>query len=187
MSQATLVFERNSMLSTTVTRGGSPLYAVSTDKHGLTTEVRAPGTDTLLVRVARRDIFPDTIAFAADANSKPMRLSKWLKRSTLADGFSAATFDTPAGACVLRTHPVYRLAVYTADLTCIIAHWKPDAAMALVLAKGTTLDAASEVRIFAAFLYEEQRMRVADRNGEVAASKGIYSAVYHVDMYPQGG
>ncbi|KAJ7488276.1 hypothetical protein FB451DRAFT_734368 [Mycena latifolia] len=187
MSQAALVFERNSMLSTTVTRGGSPLYAISTDQHGSTTEVRAPGTDTLLVRIARRDILPDTIAFPADANSKPMRLSKWLKRSTLVDGFPAATFDTPAGAWVLRTHPVYRLAVYTADLTRIIAHWQPDAAMVLVLAKGTTLDAASEVRILAAFLYEEQRMRVADRNGEVAASKGIYRVMQHQNVYSLGG
>ncbi|KAJ7691044.1 hypothetical protein B0H17DRAFT_1134061 [Mycena rosella] len=184
MSKATvLAFESNSMLATTIARGGAPLYAVSTNQHGSTTEIRAPGTNTLLARIARRELLPDTIAFA---DGKPARLSKWLKQSTLADGLPGATFDTPLGACVLRAHPEHRLALYSADLTRIVAHWGgqslPPAVplapmqvtMALVFPKA--VDAASEGRILAAFLFQEQRTRVAERNGEVHATAVMYRA-----------
>ncbi|KAJ7691046.1 hypothetical protein B0H17DRAFT_1201386 [Mycena rosella] len=166
-----LAFESNSMLATMITRGGAPLYAVSTNQHGSTTEIRAPGTNTLLARIARRELLPDTIAFA---DGKPTRLSKWLKQGTLADGLPAATLDTPPGVCVLRAHPEHRLT----PLPPAVALAPTQVTMALVFPKA--VDAGWEVRILAAFLFQEQRTRIAERNSEVHATAVMYRAEFGI-------
>ncbi|KAJ6576029.1 hypothetical protein DFH09DRAFT_1150226 [Mycena vulgaris] len=173
-----LVFEKNSMVSTTITQNAVPVYAVSTSTHGGTTEVRATGTDALVARIARKELLPDTVKFPDFQGGKSMRLSKWLKRTTLADGIPAATFETSSGVCVLCIDPVHRLVLYSADRTTIIAHWqlKTDSSpMALVIAPKMQ---HAQAMILAAFLYEEQKMRATERNGEVQSASALYQAKY---------
>lgn len=95
----------------------------------------------------------------------------------------AYALETHIGACVLRTHPVHRLAVrqlslcacfnlidvlqlYSPDLNTIVAHWeRHPGSMILVLSPGIE---ASQAQILVAFLYEEQKMRADEmsRSGE---------------------
>jgi hypothetical protein len=101
--------------------------------------------------------------------------------------------ETALGTRLLRTHPVYRLAVrnkllpaqiideahtlqlYTADLTTIIAHWQQGTPMSLILAPEVV---TSQAQILAAFMYEEQRLRVRERNGQVQAEAALWRARY---------
>ncbi|KAJ7509452.1 hypothetical protein B0H11DRAFT_1959699 [Mycena galericulata] len=159
-----LNFGRDSMQTTTVLCRGKPVYAISTDQHGATTEVRVPGTQALVARIARKELLPDTVAFPDVGDGKALRVSKWLRRTKLADGLPAAILETDIGECVLRIHPEYRLALFTPDLSIIIAHWESGVTPpTLVLAPGIE---RSQAHILAAFLYEEQKMRIAERNGD---------------------
>ncbi|KAJ7755303.1 hypothetical protein DFH07DRAFT_821748 [Mycena maculata] len=174
-----LVFERNSMLETTILRHASPVYRVSTNRHGSTTEVCVPGTHTIIARIVRKEILPDTVAFSDTNGGKAVRVSRWLKRTKQADGRSEAILETDIGACILRTHPDYRLALYDADLSTIVAHWapltRPPSPPTLVLAPGIE---RSQVKILVAFLCEEQKLRIAEKNSTVKAAayraKGRY-------------
>ncbi|KAJ6529674.1 hypothetical protein B0H19DRAFT_1193013 [Mycena capillaripes] len=169
-----LVFEKNSMMDTTITRNGSPIYKVSTDKHGSTTEVHAPGTDTVLARIVRRELFPDTVLFPEDDNGKSTRVSKWLKRTTLADNSTAVTLETVWGSSVLGTHPDYGLALYGPDRSNIIARWRlqtQSSPLALIIASGLE---RFQAQILTAFLYEEQRLRITDKNRRLDFETTVY-------------
>ncbi|KAJ7930989.1 hypothetical protein B0H13DRAFT_1960077 [Mycena leptocephala] len=131
-----LVFGTDSMLNCTITRNGAPEYTVSTKKGGSTTEVHASGTDTLLARIARKDLFPSTVGCFA---------------------------ETDVGICYLRLHPTLRLALYSADLSTIIVHWAlktESSPRTLIIAPGVE---RSHAQILAAFLYEDERLRKAVR------------------------
>lgn len=84
--QIRLEFESNSMLDTIVLRHSDPLYTVSTNKHRSTTEMRVAMTHELVAHIERKELLPDTVAFACDNGGKAMRVSKWLKHMKLADG-----------------------------------------------------------------------------------------------------
>ncbi|KAJ7128354.1 hypothetical protein C8R44DRAFT_732688 [Mycena epipterygia] len=119
-------------------------------------------THELVAHVERRELLPDTVAFSNDNGGKAMRVSKWLKHIKLADGLLANVLETHIGACVLRTHPVHRLALYSPDLNIIVAHWERHlGSMILVLSPGIE---ASQAQILVAFLYEEQKMRADKRS-----------------------
>jgi hypothetical protein len=85
-SRKGLVFETNSMTATTITQDGVPLYKVTTSQHGSMTEIRTTGTDTLVARIARKELFPDTVTFPDANGGKAKQVSKWLKAGTGADG-----------------------------------------------------------------------------------------------------
>ncbi|KAJ7932201.1 hypothetical protein B0H13DRAFT_1956735 [Mycena leptocephala] len=159
-----LVFGTDSMLNCTITRNGAPEYTVSTKKGGSTTEVHASGTDALLARIVRKDLFPSTVVFPDLNDGKAIRLAKWLKRVTLADGQGlAASLETDVGICYLRLHPTLRLALYSADLSTIIAHWAlktESSPRTLIIAPEVE---RSHAQILAAFLYEDERLRKAVR------------------------
>jgi hypothetical protein len=74
------------MTATTITQNGVPLYKVTTSQHGSMTEIRTTGTDTLVARIARKELFPDTVTFPDTNGGKAVRVSKWLKAGTGADG-----------------------------------------------------------------------------------------------------
>lgn len=85
-NETCLLFEQNSMLDSTITDNASPIYRVSTNEHGSVTELRAAGPNTVLARIARKEILPDTVKFPDMKGGKSMRVSKWLKRTTQKDG-----------------------------------------------------------------------------------------------------
>jgi hypothetical protein len=68
-----------------------PAYTISTDTSNARTELRAAGTGELLARIARKEILPDTITFPALNGGKEMRLTKWLTKSKLSDGWCVIT------------------------------------------------------------------------------------------------
>ncbi|KAJ7099179.1 hypothetical protein C8R44DRAFT_947467 [Mycena epipterygia] len=162
-----LTFGTDSMLSATLFLNGRPAYTISTVPAGSPTELRTAGTDSdseLLTRISCKALLPDTIAFPASSASK-MRLSKWLRRCTLADGLEAHTIETDAGKCVLKSDLVHRLAVpiHRARSADPVAHWQRRAAgapLSPVLYAGTE---SFHAQIIAAFIVQELRMRMAEK------------------------
>ncbi|KAJ6610526.1 hypothetical protein B0H10DRAFT_2224905 [Mycena sp. CBHHK59/15] len=155
------MFENNNMLKTTLLLNSIPTYTVTTNLHGSITELRTAGRNTLVGRIRRNKICPNTITFPTVNGGRSMRLGGWFKRIRLADGSPAVVIKTEVGICFLRTHSVYRLALFSEDLQFMIAHWQPhtdpSSPITLVL-----LVAATETfcaQIIAAFLLEEQTMR----------------------------
>ncbi|KAJ7111226.1 hypothetical protein C8R44DRAFT_799150 [Mycena epipterygia] len=174
------------MLTTTITQNGVPAYKVSTNQHGSTTEIRTTGTDALIARIVRKELLPDTASFPDVSGGKAMRTSRWLKRATLADGLPAGALETEIGTCFLRRHPVQGLSLYRADMVTIVTQWQPRTAespLALIIAAGME---RSHTLILAAFLYEEQRLRIMEKNGKVQEERLLFTATYENGMF-QGG
>ncbi|KAJ7840055.1 hypothetical protein B0H14DRAFT_2785855 [Mycena olivaceomarginata] len=140
-----LTFSDNSMINAT-------LYRVS------------PHTSELLARITRRSILPDLITFPNHDGGKEMRLSKWMRRCMLPDGSHAHGVETEMGNCLLKIHPVHRLALYTErDPGTPIAHWERATAtspLSLVLYPGTE---NFYPKIIAAFTVSELKMRNAEQ------------------------
>ncbi len=88
-----LTFSKDSMINTTLYRDSRPVYTISTELQGTTTEIRAAGTAELLARICRNDILPNTVAFPSINDGKVMRLSKWLRGCKLPDGRSVRSSD----------------------------------------------------------------------------------------------
>jgi hypothetical protein len=86
---ARLMFSRNSMKNATLFLDSGPAYTISTDISKAHTELRAAGTGELLARIAQKEILPDTITFPVLNGGKEIRLTKWLKKSKLSDGWCA--------------------------------------------------------------------------------------------------
>ncbi|KAJ7247584.1 hypothetical protein C8J57DRAFT_722101 [Mycena rebaudengoi] len=164
-----LVFGANSMLSSTLFANASPVYALSTDARGSTTTLKTTGTAGLVARIARNDLFSDTVTFPNFNSGKAIKTKKWLQEVQLPDGFNASLFETPTRKYTLRRHTEYRLALFHEDLQTIAANWQPttDASspMTLVLAPGTE---KCHPQIIAAFLLEEQKLRMEEKNRKVA-------------------
>ncbi|KAJ7099136.1 hypothetical protein C8R44DRAFT_859494 [Mycena epipterygia] len=164
-----LTFGTDSMLSATLFLNGRPAYTISTALAGSPTELRTAGTSSdseesePLARIACNAFLPDTIAFPASSASK-MRLSKWLRRCTLADGLEVHMIETDAGKCVLKPDLVHRLALFAEhDLQTPVAHWQRRAAgapLSPVLYAGTE---SFRAQIIAAFIVLELRMRMAEK------------------------
>jgi hypothetical protein len=99
---ARLVFSQDSMKNATLFLDSGPAYTISTDTSNARTELRAAGTGELLARIVRKEIMPDTITFPALNGGKEIRLTKWLKKSKLSDGWCAiCIFRTPLELPVL--------------------------------------------------------------------------------------
>ncbi|KAJ7039371.1 hypothetical protein C8F04DRAFT_1086583 [Mycena alexandri] len=166
-----LTFETNSMLATKIFQDTTHLYTLSTDKHGSTTSLLVAGTDTLIAKMERKELFPDTVAFPGSQlnNGKAKQVKKWLRPTLVAEGVRAYTIEMTPGNFFLLRHPQYRLALYTPDLQEIIAHWlveTKDSPLRLVIASDT--EKAAFPQIIAAFVYEEQNMRVVEKHDIVA-------------------
>ncbi|KAF7354251.1 hypothetical protein MVEN_01113100 [Mycena venus] len=186
-----LVFESNSMLATTIFQNAVPVYRVSTSTHGSTTEIRTTGTDMLIARIARKEIFPSTVTFPDMNGEKSIKISKWLKPSELPDGLTAATLQTPIGDFVLGGHPEYTLALYTPDITTLIAHWSQKTSNASSTSPPTLIIASgyegAHAQILAAFVYEEQEIRIARKNGDVAQGVAQMLGKYPYLKFGGGG
>ncbi|KAJ6524337.1 hypothetical protein B0H19DRAFT_1200436 [Mycena capillaripes] len=166
-AETCLVFGKNSMVATMIMLNGAPVYKVSTSQHGGTTEVRSSDTDALVARIARREILPDTVKFPDVKGTKSLRISKWLKRTALADGTIAFALQCADGPYFLRNHHVHRLALYGTDQTSIVAHWKSQtesSPLTLIISPGVE---RSHAQIIAAFLYAEQKMRSMEQTGRL--------------------
>ncbi|KAJ7247587.1 hypothetical protein C8J57DRAFT_722130 [Mycena rebaudengoi] len=170
-----LVFGANSMLSSTLFANSSPVYALSTDARGSTTTLKTTGTAALVARIARKNLFSDTVTFPSLNNGKAIKMKKWLKEVQLPDGFTASLFETPTRKYILRRHSEYRLALFHEDLQTIAANWQPttDASspMTLVLAPGTE---KCHPQIITAFLLFEQKLRMQE------TSKVAYAATSNI-------
>ncbi|KAJ6626147.1 hypothetical protein B0H10DRAFT_1999209 [Mycena sp. CBHHK59/15] len=165
-----LTFGTNSMINTTLFLDTRPAYTISTALQGSTTEIADAGSKEVLARIVRKEVLPDTVAFAG---GKEIRVSKWLRKAKLPDGFSASEIDTEVGKCYLRMHREYRLALFTEyDLDTPVAHWErhsdPFAPPTLVLYSGTE---NFRPQIVAAFTIMELKMRMTEKADIVALSK----------------
>ncbi|KAK7036192.1 hypothetical protein R3P38DRAFT_2910950 [Favolaschia claudopus] len=174
-----LAFETDSMLNTTLCENAVPLYRVTTNTHGSITEIRTTGSDTLIARIARKNIFPSTVTFPDVNGGKPMRIKEWLKPTKFPNGLLGCTLQTPLGDMIMGGHPEYNsIALFNTDLTQIIAHWKPKSdSLPLILVLSPGYESA-HAQIIAAFLYEEQVIRVEHKNSELAEAQGRLQARY---------
>ncbi|KAJ7761633.1 hypothetical protein B0H14DRAFT_2973023, partial [Mycena olivaceomarginata] len=159
-----LTFSDNSMINATLYRDSHPVYTIATASQGLNTEIRSSDTSELLARITRRSFLPDLITFPNHDGGKEMRLSKWMRRCMLPDGSHAHGIETEMGNCLLKIHPVHRLALYTErDPGTPIAHWERATAtspLSLVLYPGTE---NFYPKIIAAFTVSELKMRNAEQ------------------------
>ncbi|KAJ7150688.1 hypothetical protein C8R46DRAFT_1358200 [Mycena filopes] len=173
-----LAFQTNSMLATKITRNSSdtttPAYTLSTDKHGATTSLFLADTDTLPAKLARKELFPDTVTLPTYGGAKPKKVKQWLSATTVAEGVRAYAIETSAGNFFLLRHPQHRLALYTPDLTTILAHWIPQTAdtpltLVVIAAQPDIIHLEEAIpEIIAAFVYEEQNMRIVEKHTIVA-------------------
>ncbi|KAF8205176.1 hypothetical protein K438DRAFT_1932098 [Mycena galopus ATCC 62051] len=167
-----LTFSANSMINATLYRDSQATYTIATQLQGSTTEIRTAGTSQVLARISRKELLPNTITFPDINSGKDTRLGKWLRRCKLQDGSHAHVIETEVGNCVLKKHPVYRLALFTEyDLESPVAHWEREdvtSPLSLVLYSGTE---NFYVQIIAAFTVQELKMRMAEKANLVALSR----------------
>ncbi|KAJ7486890.1 hypothetical protein FB451DRAFT_774768 [Mycena latifolia] len=172
-----LTFLPDNMNNTTIFLNSRPAYQISTALQGSTTEIRASDTSELLVRISRKEILPTTIAFPRISNGKDLRLSKWMVRQKLPEGGHVHVIETEVGKCLLRKHPVHRLALFTEyDLENPVAHWRrPDdtSPLSLVLYPGTE---NFHPEIIAAFTIQELKMRMTEKADSIALSRAAAQA-----------
>ncbi|KAJ7238838.1 hypothetical protein B0H12DRAFT_1136877 [Mycena haematopus] len=167
-----LTFSRNSMINATLYRDSRLVYTIATELRGTTTEIRAAGTSQLLVRIARKELLPNTITFPPINDGKDMRLGKWLRRCKLPDGSHAHVIETEVGNCVLKKDRIYRLVLFTEyDLETPVAHWESGdgtSPPSLILHSGTE---NFHPQIIAAFTVQELKMRMAEKADIMAQSR----------------
>ncbi|KAF7332935.1 Peptide methionine sulfoxide reductase [Mycena venus] len=171
----TLVFEKNSMLNTTIlcNSSPSPAYTVSTRWPTSPTNIRAANTDELVGRINPRTFMPDTIMLPHAYGGEELRVSKWLKREKLGDGSPASVLSLGEERRFLVVHKEYGLALLAADTKTILAHWRPETSssrLALIISHGLE---KFETEILVAFLFEEGRLRSGKGNN----SGGVASAI----------
>lgn len=80
------------MSATKISLNDIPIYKVSTNQHGRTTKVRSSDTKAVVVHIARKEILPDTVTFPDVNGGKSLCVSKWLKRTPLADGYESVKY-----------------------------------------------------------------------------------------------
>ncbi|KAJ7086205.1 hypothetical protein C8R44DRAFT_821152 [Mycena epipterygia] len=180
-----LIFDTNSMTNATLSLNSIPAYTISTDSRGTSTELRAAGTGEVLVRIVRKGMFPDTIAFPNIHGGKDVRLNKWLKSAAkLPDGSPVSVIETEVGKCFLRKYRLYRLALFTeTDMEAPVAHLqRPTVAtplpLALILQPGTE---TFRPEIIAAFIVQEQKTRMeeeAQKEAQDRANIQYKAAIY---------
>ncbi|KAF7365733.1 Peptide methionine sulfoxide reductase [Mycena venus] len=167
-----LTFSANSMINAILYRDGRPVYTISTELLGSTTEIKASATSELLARITRKELLPDIVTFPNVDGGKDMRLSKWMRRCKLPDGSHAHVIETEVGNCLLRKHRTHRLALFTEyDLESPVAHWeRPDESspLSLILYSGTE---NFHPQIITAFTVQELKMRMAEKADIVALSR----------------
>ncbi|KAJ6529657.1 hypothetical protein B0H19DRAFT_1192983 [Mycena capillaripes] len=162
-------FSKDSMINTTLCLNARPVYTISTELQGTTTEIKASDTGELVSRICRREILPETIAFPNLKDGKVMKLKKWLHRRKLDDGSHAYEIETEMGTCLLKKHPIYRLALFKDyDLETPVARWeRPNASspISLLLWPGTE---KFHPQIIAAFTIRELKMRLTEKTATQA-------------------
>ncbi|KAJ7726139.1 hypothetical protein B0H16DRAFT_1471566 [Mycena metata] len=160
-----LDFTADSMFNTTLCRGSRPLYTLSTEPQGSTTELMSAGAGLLLARIRRREGLPETTSFPNINEGEDLQLSEWLRPCTLADGSEAHLLQTEVGTCLLTRHVNHRLALFTEfDPETPIAHWarRNDTFQLSLIFYAGTQDFYAQV--IAAFIIVEQKMRIAEED-----------------------
>ncbi|KAJ7754631.1 hypothetical protein DFH07DRAFT_822887 [Mycena maculata] len=168
-----LVFDKDSMINTTIQLNLSPAYTVSTRFPGSTTEIRSAGTGTVVGRINRRTYLPDTVAFPDAPNRKAVKISTWLKDAKLADGSPGSVLQLGKESTFLVAHSDYELALFAGDMKTILAHWQPrtgSANRALIIFAGME---KHQTEILAAFLFQEQKIRRRTPMGATTAQAAM--------------
>ncbi|KAJ7231149.1 hypothetical protein B0H12DRAFT_1146817 [Mycena haematopus] len=164
-----LTFSANSMTNAALSRDSRPAYTITTQLQGSTTDIRASGRTEVLARISRKDFLPDTVKFPNINGGKEVRLSKWMRPLKLPDGSHAHIIETEVGNCVLKTHPVYRLEVFSEhNLDTPIAHWElanETRPLSLMLCAGTDTFYS---QVIAAFTIQDLRMRMTEKSSRMA-------------------
>ncbi|KAF7342949.1 hypothetical protein MVEN_01724900 [Mycena venus] len=158
----TLVFEKNSMLETTILCNSVPAYTVSTRWPASLTDIRVAGTDALVAQINPKTLLPDTVLFADAYDGKELRVSKWLRHAKLRDGSTAHVLSLGGERQLLTAHEKYGLSLRALETGSILAHWRPEmnsSPLALVISPDIE---KYETEILAAFLFEEGRIRASD-------------------------
>ncbi|KAJ6532424.1 hypothetical protein B0H19DRAFT_1383877 [Mycena capillaripes] len=78
----TLTFDRNTMLSATISSGSRAVYTTSTGgMRSPTTKISDAETGRVLAKIASRTLQPDTIVFSDGVTpEKEVKLSQWMQR-----------------------------------------------------------------------------------------------------------
>ncbi|KAJ7153986.1 hypothetical protein C8R43DRAFT_1186882 [Mycena crocata] len=182
-SQVTLVdpsplislrFNVDNMANTTLSLNSTPIYTISTDSRGASTEIRAANTNVVLARILRKGMLPDTISFPTLSGGKEVRVNKWLKPvKLLADGTQGSMIETEGEAYVLRKYRLHRLApLFPEHDTENPAAYLQRPTVATPLPLAIMLQPGTEnfrVPLIAAFIIQEQKTRTG-RGGTAGCS-----------------
>ncbi|KAJ7055450.1 hypothetical protein C8F01DRAFT_1373665 [Mycena amicta] len=169
-----LVFARDDVKNTSIAIDGAPAYTVRTPLDSMTTEIIAAGSMVALARVVRREIFPNTVAFAVSGGilGHEVRLDKWLRKGKMADKSTAYFLQINDERLVLRRHPQYRLALSAPENDSQdIARWDRPTVLSpptLVLKSTDNASEAHRIQILTAFLVVELAMRLKEQAGGVS-------------------
>ncbi|KAJ7503681.1 hypothetical protein B0H11DRAFT_562039 [Mycena galericulata] len=168
-----LVFDKDSMLNTTIRDKSGAVYTVSTRLPGASTYLRS-AERTLLAHINRKMFLPDTVSFPEVVGRGSVRISKWLKDGTLADGSPASILHLGGEPAFLSSNDDYGLALLSAaDTKTILAHWEP---MTRSSPRVLTISAGAQehrIEILTAFLFQEEKLRVGAKRPMDSATAAI--------------
>ncbi|KAJ7142007.1 hypothetical protein C8R43DRAFT_1238153 [Mycena crocata] len=170
-----LAFSRNSMKNATLFLEAVPVYTISTDPQSTVTEISGAESGEVLVRISRKTLLPDTIAFPTSRDNKEVRLTKWIQKQRLPDGSPIHLIETAQGKCLIKTHPVHRLALFReSDLEVPVAHWQsPSANSAPILVIDVrTWRSEACPQVVAAFVVQEFNIRMAEQASQITLAGG---------------
>ncbi|KAJ7611274.1 hypothetical protein FB45DRAFT_1037607 [Roridomyces roridus] len=178
-AQVRLTFFPDSMNNSTLYLGGLARYKLcTTGPFDSLVEISERGTsDSLAVvaRISHNVVRPSTVVFPrVRGDQSEWKVKKWMAECTV-DGNVAHLIELDSiGQCLLKLHREYRLALYTPDdPRTPIAHWQRGTArnspLSLVLYPGTE---NIQPQIMAAFVIQEQRMRMVEKKNGLALAPG---------------
>nr|GAT53172.1 predicted protein [Mycena chlorophos] len=175
LSETRLVFAEDNMKNTSIFVDGAPAYTIRTPLDNKTTEIVEAASGSVLARVVRKELRPDTLALVGtDGRLGPqVRVDRWLRKGKLQNKASAYFLATrPDEQLFLRPHPQHRLALYSdvdADYDAPpIARWERTCTRSgkyqLSLLISTEHDTSEEERvgILAAFVLLELSLRLKE-------------------------
>ncbi|KAF7288824.1 hypothetical protein HMN09_01364200 [Mycena chlorophos] len=176
-SESRLVFAEDNMKNTSIFVDGAPAYTIRTPLDNKTTEIVEAASGSVLARVVRRELRPDTLALVGtDGRLGPqVRVDRWLRKGKLQNRASAYFLGPrPDEQLLLRPHPQHRLALYSAvdaDYdTQPMARWERTCTrsgkyqLSLLISKENDTGTSEEdrVRILAAFVLLELNLRLKE-------------------------
>ncbi|KAJ7120573.1 hypothetical protein C8R43DRAFT_80163 [Mycena crocata] len=155
-----LVFDKDSMLNSTISVNSHAVYTVYTRLPGEATEIRSPGTGALVARINRRLFLPNTVTLPGESQGKATRISRWLKKTKLADGAPASQIEIGGQPTYLAEHEIHGLALFASDMQTILAHWQrnKDFQKRELFISGDMEQ--HQVEILTAFLFMGEKQRV---------------------------